>query len=135
MRRSEEQLETPITSLIDVVFQLIIFFVVAAAQQKDLVDERVVLAQAKHVKEVQKQDPQTIVLNVHQDGEVNIALQPLTVSQLQQILKATVNQAGSNVPVLLRCDGKTLYHDVDKVMTAIGKAGLYRVKIAAEVVR
>jgi biopolymer transport protein ExbD len=130
-RRTEEQLETPITSLIDVVFQLIIFFVVTAAQQKDLVDQNLSLAQARYAQEPEKQDPNTIIINVHKDGAVNIALQPLAPTQLHQILRATVAQAGSAVPVVLRCDGRTLYHDVDKVMTVVGKAGLYRVKIAA----
>lgn len=134
-KRSDEQLETPITSLIDVVFQLIIFFVVAAAQQKDLIDTEVNLAQAKHVREVQKQDPATVFVNLRKDGTINIALQPLTVQQLQQVLVATVAQAGNAVPVVIRCDASVLYHEIDKVMQAVGKAGLYRVKLSAVVTK
>ena len=47
-RNSEETLETPITQMIDIVFLLIIFFVVTASVDKDLVDETINLAQAKN---------------------------------------------------------------------------------------
>jgi biopolymer transport protein ExbD len=134
-KRNEEALETPMTPMIDVTFQLIIFFVVSAAQQKDLVDENVLLAQAKFVPAVQKTEPKTITINVRSGGEVNIALQPLTLKQLHQILKATVARTGNNIPVVLRVDGKTLYRDVDRVMEVIGRAGLYRVRICAVVTK
>ena len=132
-QRQDEVLETPITPMIDVVFQLIIFFVVAAAQQKDIIDENVVLAQASHVPAVKKNEPRAVVINVHSDGAVNIALQPLTLSQLYQILRATVAESGNSVPVIIRGDAKALYREVDRVMEVIGKAGLYRVRIAAVV--
>ena len=130
-RRAEHAVETPIASLIDVVFLLIIFFVVTAAIEKDVVDETISLAQAKYVPAVAKKDPRTITLNVRRDGSVNIAMQPLSPTQLRQILTATVAESGNKIPILIRGDADTLYHEVDKVMDVIGKAGLYRVKLAA----
>ena len=47
-RSSEDTLETPITQMIDIVFLLIIFFVVTASVDKDLVDDTISLAQAKN---------------------------------------------------------------------------------------
>ncbi len=132
MRRSrEEGVETPIASLIDVVFLLIIFFVVTAAVEKDVVDESINLAQADYVAPVGKKDPRTITINLKTDGSVNIAMQPLSLRQLQQILTATVQKSGNTVPVVIRSDRSTLFNEVDKVMQVIGRAGLYRVKIAA----
>ena len=134
MRRqpSSENLETPITSLIDVVFQLIIFFVVTAAAEKDLVDTNVKLAQAKYVKAEEKREANTIIINVPNDGNVNIAMQPVTPKQLHQILSSSVSKFGNQMTVILRCDGEVLFRDVDRIIQVIGKAGLYRIRISAE---
>ena len=130
-QRGEEAIETPVASLIDVVFLLIIFFVVTAAVEKDIVDESIRLAQASHVPAVAKKDPRTVTINLDRDGDINISMHRMTRTQLQQILTATVAKAGSSVPVVIRCDKQTYYREVDRVMQVIGKAGLYRVKLSA----
>ena len=130
-KKATEGVDTPVASLIDVVFLLIIFFVVTAAVEKDVVDESISLAQSKHVKAVKKKDPRTVVINLQKTGSVNIALQPLTLHQLQQILTATVAKNGNTVPIVIRGDAETLYNEVDRVMQAVGRAGLYRVRLAA----
>jgi biopolymer transport protein ExbD len=129
--RQDAALETPVASLIDVVFQLIIFFVVTAAIDRDVVDESIRLAQAKYVTAEEKSDPRTVTVNVEDTGSVNIAMQPLNLVQLQQILAATRQQSGNAVPVVIRADGSALYGHVDGVMQAVGKAGMYRVKLSA----
>ncbi len=130
-RRTEESLETPIASLIDVVFLLIIFFVVTAAVEKDIVDDTIRLAQAKHVPAVEKKDPRTVTINLRREGSINIALQNMSLRQLQTILTATRAKSGNSVPIVIRSDGKTFYSEVDKVLQAIGETGLYRVKLSA----
>ena len=130
--RTQEKMETPIASLIDVVFLLIIFFVVTASVEKDIIDESIVLAQAKHVPAVDKKDPRTITINIGQDGSSNIALQPMSPRALQNILTATRQKSGNSVPILLRSDGATVYGDVSEIMDVVGKSGLYKVSIAAE---
>ena len=130
-KHTEEAIETPIASMIDVVFLLIIFFVVTAAVEKDVIDESIQLAQARYVKPVKKKDPRTVTINVRANGAVNIALQPMTLSQLEAILRATFARHGNMIPVLIRSDGETLFNEIDRVMQSVGKAGLYRVKLAA----
>jgi biopolymer transport protein ExbD len=129
--RNDPALETPVASLIDVVFQLIIFFVVTAAVDKDIVDESVQLAQAKYVSAVEKTDPRAVTINVDKNGAVNIAMQPLNLLQLQQILSATREQGGNSIPIVIRADGTAIYRYVDGVTQAVGKAGLYRVQLSA----
>jgi biopolymer transport protein ExbD len=129
--RDDAALETPVAALIDVVFQLIIFFVVTAAVDKDVVDESIRLAQAKYVVAEEKADPRSVLINVSEDGVVNIATQPLNLLQLQQILSATRTQSGNSVPVVIRADGTALYRHVDGVLRAVGKAGMYRVQLSA----
>ena len=133
MKRNEEDLQTPITAMIDIVFQLIIYFVVTSAVDKDMVDETIKLAEASHSPAVETSDPRMVVINVNARGQVNIALQPLNMTQLEQLLLAMKVQAGNSVPILIRCDGNTRFDYVDQVMQKAAKVGLYRVRIAAMV--
>lgn len=133
--RRNDPVETPIASLIDVVFLLIIFFVVTASVERDIVDESIRLAQAKHIPPTEKTaDTRAITINIDAKGNPNIALQPMSPRALQNILTSTRQQAGNSVPVILRSDGDTMYGDVNRVMDTIGRSGLYRVSIAAEAV-
>ncbi|MCK5802620.1 MAG: biopolymer transporter ExbD [Lentisphaeria bacterium] len=132
-RRPDTGVGTPIASLIDVVFLLIIFFVVTAAIEKDVVDETIKLAQAKHVPAVEEKELNTVTINVTKNGTVNIALQTMSLNTLTSILRATRERSGNSVPIIIRSDGQTYYRDVDKVMEAVGNANLYRVKLSAEV--
>lgn len=133
MKRNEEDLQTPITSMIDIVFQLIIFFIVTSSVDKDMVDETIKLAEASHSPAVETSDPRMVIINVNTRGQVNIALQPLNMTQLEQLLLAMKVQAGNSVPILIRCDGNTRFDYVDQVMQRAAKVGLYRVRIAAMV--
>ncbi|MBT7163862.1 MAG: biopolymer transporter ExbD [Victivallales bacterium] len=130
--RTQQSVETPIASLIDVVFLLIIFFVVTAAVEKDVVDETIALAQAKHVPALAKKDRRTIVVNVSKEGDMNIALQPVSPKSLQNILTAARQKSGDAIPVVLRADGDTVYRDIDRATEVIGKSGLSRVRLAAK---
>jgi len=130
--RAQQSVETPIASLIDVVFLLIIFFVVTAAVEKDVVDETITLAQAKHVPALAKKDRRTIVVNVSKEGDMNIALQPVSPKSLQNILTAARQKSGDAIPVVLRADGDTVYRDIDRATEVIGKSGLSRVRLAAK---
>lgn len=133
MKRNDEDLQTPITAMIDIVFQLIIYFIVTSSVDKDMVDETIKLAEASHSPAVETSDPRMVVINVNARGQVNIALQPLNMTQLEQLLLAMKVQAGNSVPILIRCDGNTRFDYVDQVMQRAAKVGLYRVRIAAMV--
>ena len=133
MKRNDEDLQTPITAMIDIVFQLIIYFIVTSSVDKDMVDETIKLAEATHSPAVETTDPRMVVINVNAQGKVNIALQPLNMKQLEQLLLAMKVQSGNSVPILIRCDGNTRFDYVDQVMQRAAKVGLYRVRIAAMV--
>jgi len=130
-KRREEPLGTPVASLIDVVFLLIIFFVVTATVEKDIIDDTVNLAQAKYVEATKDVLPQRIIINVKDDGEMNIAKMPVTAGQLRQILRAAHSNVGDNVPILIRCDGDAQYEHVARIQKIIGDSGFYRVRLAA----
>jgi biopolymer transport protein ExbD len=130
--KSQDSVETPIASLIDVVFLLIIFFVVTASVERDLTDESITLAQAKYAPVVDKKSALAITINVRKDGEANIGLQPMNPKLLQNILTATRKSSGNAVPIVIRGDAETLYGNIDDVMQVIDKSGLHKVSLSAE---
>ena len=134
-RQTDDSIETPITPMIDVVFLLIIFFVVTATIDKEIVDESIQLARAKYTDAVEKKDPRTITINVDEDGSMNISMWRVNQTQLTQQLQAAYAKYGNSVPIVIRGDREALYENVEKVMESVGKAGLWRVQLSARSVK
>lgn len=130
-RRSQQTAETPIASLIDVVFLLIIFFVVTASVEQDVVDQSITLAQAKYAQPATKKNPLTVTINVTKDGDINIAKMPVSMRELEQILTGTFKDVGRKAPILIRADADTPYRYVSRVQDVIKRSGFYRVRLAA----
>ncbi len=124
-------LETPVASLIDVVFLLIIFFVVTAAVETEIVDETIQLARARSVRAEERRHPLTVTINVTHDGGYNIARQSMNLRQIHHILYATMVKHGGEVPILIRADGRTEYRHVADLQDVITNVGFYRVRLAA----
>jgi biopolymer transport protein ExbD len=135
MRKQEEPYLTGnLTAMIDVVFQLIIFFVCAVALQNNKYDETITLTLAPNGKEVIEVHPREVIIDVHKDGSVAIAKQPLNVSTLAAILKKTVSENGGSpdaVPIVLRGDEAVLHEKVQGVLDACSDAGIIKIKFAA----
>ncbi len=78
MRRTtvkSEDLHINMTPMIDVVFQLIIFFITTADMQNKALELKIRMAMAPHGKPVEQKDPRTIHVDVDTRGRVSIAQQ------------------------------------------------------------
>jgi len=123
------------TPMIDVVFQMIIFFVCTAQLEREMIDESLRMPDAPHAPVVaDAKDPRTITIEVDGKGKVSIARTPLTVSRLRKILEKTVADygvRGPSIPILIRADAAARHGSVRKVMDACTGAGLYRIAFVA----
>ncbi len=119
------------TPMIDVVFQLIIFFVVTADMQQKAIDESIKLAMAPHAKPVEVRDPREVVIEVDNQGRISIARTYMTADFLYTVMRKTVADHGQSVPVVIRADGGTRHEAVRQVMDACTRAGLWKVKFSA----
>jgi len=119
------------TPMIDIVFQMIIFFVTTVQLEKEAVNEDIRLAMAPHGPQVEEKDPLTVTIDVDSRGQISIARQPLNVSTLRAILKKTVAQYGQIVPVVIRGDIETRHADIKRVMDACTQAGIWKIRFAA----
>jgi len=130
-KRGGESLETPVASLIDVVFLLIIFFLVTAAKQEQIMDETIQLARAQHIQPQGDIDPRTIIINVTEEGRYNISRRQMSLRHIQNHLANVYNQYGKGVPILIRADANTEYRYVADLQDRITDTGFYRVSLAA----
>ena len=129
---TEEAASVPISSMIDIVFLLIIFFIVTATLDKDMQDESVLLADAPNGRPVVKQDPRTITVNLRMDGSMTIGGRAMTGPQLTALLEDVKRTSPDplSIPIVIRGDRQVQYYYGAKVLDAIKKTGLYKVSLA-----
>jgi len=129
---TEEAASVPISSMIDIVFLLIIFFIVTATLDKDMQDESVLLADAPNGRPVVKQDPRTITINLRMDGSMNVGGRAMTAAQLTALLEDVKKTTPDplSIPIVIRGDRQVQYYYGAKVLDAIKKTGLYKVSLA-----
>ena len=131
MRKQYPDAKLDMTPMIDVVFQLIIFFVVTVDMQNKALETSVRMAMAPNGPVEEVKDPRTVVVDVDADGTVSIMRTPLSDGHLLAILKKAVNTSGQSTPVVIRGDLAAKHEVVKRVMDVCGKAGLWKLRFAA----
>ena len=123
------------TPMIDVVFQMIIFFVCTAQLEQERFSEFINLPGSPNAPAVaDAKDPRTITIEVDGRGKVSIGRTPLTISRLRKILNKTVSDygvRGPSIPILIRADTETRHAGIKQVMDACTGAGLYKIAFVA----
>ena len=111
-----------LTSMIDVLFLLIIFFM-AGTQFTEL--ERNIQLQIPQVGDAKNLPaaPKRHVISIYRDGQVALDREPVTLEQLSQRL-AEQRKADPNLGVLVRGDGEGTFQNVASVLAACRQAGI-----------
>jgi len=130
--REEEYLSGNLTAMIDVVFQLIIFFVCTVNMQDKAIDDRIKLAMAPNGKVDNRKNPYEVKIDVSDKGVVSISRTQLSFPMLTTILnKARADARGVEIPVLIRADARVKHETVKKVMDACTAAKIWKIKFTA----
>lgn len=119
------------TPMIDIVFQMIIFFVLTVEMERDALDERIRLAMSPHGPAVEEKDPRTVTIDVTERGHLSIGRVPVSAQQLLAIMRRTVADYGQTTPVVIRGDSDVSHENIRKAMDICTQAGLYKIKFAA----
>ena len=128
-KRSSEVCELDMTPMIDVVFQLIIFFIVTIKMDEHK-NEDIVLEDARQSPVYKGDDPRTLVIEVDKRGWISMHGAQLTNTQLKRIIKGRFNKLGP-FPIMIKADKRTLHKDVRNVMDICTEVGLWRIDFAA----
>ena len=135
MRKQQEVLlYGNLTAMIDVVFQIIIFFVCTANLQDTSRDTRIALAKAPNGPAAGIKDTREIVVDVNQYGGISIARTPVTKVDLTNVLKKALAESGgklNDLPVIIRGDAKATHLMIRGAMDTCAEAGIWKIKIAA----
>ncbi len=121
--------EIDMTPMIDVVFQLIIFFIVTI-KMEETANPDIELEEARQGPTWKPENPYTMTIEVDRRGWISINNAQLTPQLLQQIMRTRYNRLGE-FPVMIRADRDTPHTEVRKVMDICTSVGLWRIDFAA----
>ncbi len=122
-----EELVLNLTPMIDVIFLLLIFFMVATTFQDPERELDLDLPQAQSGSTLTEQDDE-VVINIKQDGTLVISDREVTQEELVRHLNQTAQQ-DPETPVTIRGDRFVHHEDVVSAMDACGSAGLHNLSI------
>lgn len=124
-----DEVELNMTPLIDVVFLLLIFFMVSTTFEKQA-RLKVVLPEASAEATQTKDNP--VVIGIDAKGQFYINDRQLVNSQMDTLKIALGKTVGNNrdIPLVLRADAKTPHQSVVMAMDAAAQLGLTRLSIA-----
>ena len=120
------------TPMIDVVFELIIFFVVTLTMSVEK-DETIRLADGRHGVELTPEEmpPSHLTIDVAKTGRVSMSNVTLTDQMLAQKVKERKQRFGADFPCLIRADYRTKHRDIARVMNICAAQGVWKLSFVA----
>jgi biopolymer transport protein ExbD len=118
------------TPMIDVVFLLIIFFLVSShlARQESRLQLPLPVADSS-VETVYDQRPR-VTVNVLGNGQILLAGRRVDKLGLHQRLAREVERVGAELEIRIRADRQVAYRHVGPIMAAAARAGVWRITFA-----
>ena len=129
---NNEDVSLDMTPMIDVVFQLIIFFVVTLKMSDDK-DTTIRLEDGKYGVTLTKEEmpPSQLTIDVARSGRVSLSNITLTDQMLAQKVKERKARYGADFPCLIRADYRTKHKDVSRVMNICAACGVWKLSFVA----
>src|SRR5947209_9032894 len=136
---SEIKAEPNLTPLLDVVLQLIMFFMVGVSFVNDQVNENIQLPSAQSARPLDKGETDVLFLNLNKDGQMEVVGQEEPLRNDAQIgsylkqefadRKARDEKGKVNTMVILRADERVEYKTVYKVLRKCKDAGFTKLQL------
>jgi len=129
----EAPVRVPLAPLIDIVFLLIGFFMLAAQIGRDERDLQVELPSVAHVRPG-GEAPGEVIINVRASGEITIGGDLVPMSNLADVLASRLREgldAGTRPDVVIRADRAQTYATLDDVLEACESVGVDDVVLRA----
>lgn len=130
-RKIREELSINITPLIDVVFLLLIFFMVTTTFNRET---RLLVNLPEANAEAAESVPDQIEIIVARDGNYSINGRVLVNDRIETLMRGLELESGGDrsLPVLLVADAEATHQSVVTAMDAIGQSGFTRLNIATQ---
>ena len=118
-----------LTPLIDVVFNLIIFFLVASHFVRTESAEAVDLPEATQTEDEQDQS-RNLIVTITPDEQLQVRGRAVTFEQVDQMILAGRTEHGEDFEVRIRADKSVPYRVVEPILLASVRAGVSQLKFA-----
>lgn len=127
-----KQVEVNLTPLIDVVFLLLIFFMVSTTFEKQS-QIKITLPEANTAETVEK-EPQVIDIGIDPEGKYFVNTEELLKSDAETLknMLVKVSQGKTDLPVIISADGKAPYQSVITVLDVASQLGMTQMTFATQ---
>ena len=129
-RKQRENVDINLASLIDVVFILLLFFVVTTTFTRET-QLRVDLPEAVSGSPAEDQQTKQLDIAISADGTFSVNNQLLPKNDLASVIEALqkASAGDTNLPLSISADGKTPHQAVITAMDAAGKLGFTQLRM------
>jgi biopolymer transport protein ExbD len=124
----DKHIDIKILPMIDVVFFLLVFFMLFTTFKTTPSGLEINLPQAKSV--AQQEEDETVKINIAASGEIYINSNLVNKTELEQSISSSVANSAETV-FIIKADQKVEYEQVINVMDVFRQAGGYRLTLAA----
>jgi biopolymer transport protein ExbD len=131
-RISFEEAQFQMAPMIDVVFQLLIFFLTVSTFARAQSEEDIMLATAQKADKLEKGE-NSLVVNVLRNGKIKVNGKEMTMETLESYLRRVKDKIGEkSFEVIIRSDRNSKYGATKDVFRACAKSGAVFVKLGVE---
>jgi biopolymer transport protein ExbD len=129
-RKQRENVDINLVSLIDVVFVLLLFFVVTTTFTRET-QLRVELPEAVSGASADDQPAKQVDITINAEGVFSVNNRVLPKSDLATVMDALQKESNgdTNLPLSISADGKTQHQSVITAMDAAGKLGFSHLRM------
>ena len=119
-----------VTSLIDIVFLLVIFFLVTSHVARTEAVEPVNLPEATQFDDEDDPTPRRLVVTIKADGTLDIAGQPAELIEVEQRIVSGSEGSAGQFEVRIRSDRDAPYEKIEPILLACARFGVSKVGFA-----
>ncbi len=119
-----------VTSLIDIVFLLVIFFLVASHVARTEAVEPVNLPEATQFDDEDDPTPRRLVVTIKADGALDVAGQPAELIEVEQRIVSGNEDSAGQFEVRIRSDRDAPYEKIEPILLACARFGVSKVGFA-----
>jgi len=131
MKQQSEVEDINLTPMIDIVFQIIIFFILTLDMDKMKVDEDNEMGFAPSGIAIEEYEAMTVHIQVIRNGSVKLGQTPVSLTQFKGIMANSVGRFGNSIPIVIYGDKRTHHKDIRRVLDACSQVGLWKISFAA----
>ncbi len=117
--------------MIDIVFQLIIFFLAASHLVRNESSVAIELPKAQGVDDEKEAAPERMVITVSSEGKYTVGDRPHSLSDVEHLLLQRSGRANAaGLEVRIRADRRSTFQSVEPLMSSCARAGIKNIKFA-----